>query len=81
MTGVDELEVPPRRDLWDDAAVARVQRRPATATTFATTRPSAVDERRSGLVARRLEPEDHESPPGSETGSFHMISASSRLSV
>jgi hypothetical protein len=74
----DELEVPPRRHLRHDAAEARVQlglRRDDV-------RPHApvLDDRRGGLVARRLDPEDHPRA-GSRTGSFHMISASSRLSV
>ena len=37
--------------------------------------PVLCDERRGGLVAGRLQPEDQ------ATGSFHMMSASSRLSV
>ena len=77
--GHDELEMPPRGDLRDDASVARVQvglrgddvREDA---------PVLGDERGRRLVARRLEPED-QALAGSRTGSFHMISASSRLSV
>ena len=70
-----ELEVPPRRDLGHDAAVARVQlglRGDDARADLAV----VGDERRRGLVARRLDPEDQRA-----TGSFHMISASSRLSV
>ncbi len=70
-----ELEVPPRRDLRHDPAVARVQLRLRRDDA----RPNLAlvgDERRRGLVARRLDPEDQRA-----TGSFHMISASSRLSV
>ena len=39
------------------------------------------DQRRRGLVAGGLQREDQECVAGSETGSFHMIKASSRLSV
>ena len=55
--GRDELEMPPRRDLRDDAAVLRVQLRLGgddVGEDLAVVR----DERRSGLVAGRLEPED-----------------------
>ena len=38
------------------------------------------DDRRGGLVAGRLDPENQERA-GSCTGSFHMMRASSRLSV
>ena len=75
----DELEVPPRRDLRDDAAVLRVQLGLGgddVGEDLAVVR----DERRGGLVAGRLEPED-QALAGSRTGSRHMISASSRLSV
>jgi len=75
-----ELEVPPRGDLGNDAAEARVQvrlrgrdRRPKL--------PVDGDERPGGLVARGLEPQDQGCAAASGTGSFHMISASSRLSV
>ena len=74
-----ELEVPARRDLGDDAAVAGVQvglRRDDVGADLAV----VGDESRGGLVTRRLEPED-QALAGSRTGSFHMISASSRLSV
>ena len=56
--GRDELEVPPRRDLGDDAAEARVQlglRRDDVRADLAL----RGDERRGGLVAGRLDPEDH----------------------
>ena len=77
--GRDQLEVPARGDLGHDPAEARVQlglggddagRELAV----------ARDERRGGLVAGGLDPED-QAPPGAGTGSFHMIRASSRLSV
>jgi hypothetical protein len=70
-----ELEVPPRRDFRHDAAVARVQlrlRRDDARADLAL----VGDERSGGLVAARLDPENQRA-----TGSFHMISASSRLSV
>ena len=71
----DELEMAARRDLGHDAAEARVQRglrRDDARADLANSR----DQRRSRLVARGLEPEDHGS-----SGSLHMINASSRLSV
>ena len=82
--GADQLQMAPRGDLGDDAAVTTVQfrlgsddvRQDATV---------ARDESDGGLVAGRLDPEDHPSAaPASSSariGSFHMISASSRLSV
>jgi hypothetical protein len=73
--GRHELEVPSRRDLRHDSAVASVQlglRGDDVRADLAFVR----DERRGGLVARRLDPEDQR-----PTGSFHMMSASSRLSV
>ena len=82
----DELEVAPRRDLGDDAAVARVQvglRGDDVRADLA----RLGHERRRGLVAGRLDPEDHAASACSAsafwsgTGSRHMISASSRLSV
>ena len=69
------LEVPPRRDLGHDTAVARMQlrlRRDDVRADLAL----AGDERSRGLVAARLDSENQRA-----TGSFHMISASSRLSV
>ena len=78
----DELEVPARGDLGHDAAVARVQlglRGDDVGAHLAVPR----DERDRGLVAGGLDPEDHADPlrPFASGGSFHMISASSRLSV
>ena len=80
----DELEVAPRRDLGHDAAVPRVEVR--LRGDDARANLSVLrDERRRGLVAARLDPEDHavtrRGCVGSATGSFHMMSASSRLSV
>ena len=80
MTGDDELEVAPRRDLGDDAAVARVQLRLRRDDVRADL-PLRRDERRRGLVAGGLDPEDHALSTRGCTGSFHMIRASSRLSV
>ena len=82
----DELEMSPRRDLGHDAAVARVQVGLGGDDVGANL-PLLGHERRRGLVAGRLEPEDHPvsacsaSAFWSGTGSRHMISASSRLSV
>ena len=73
----DQLEVAPRRDLGHDAAEARVQlglRRDDVRDDLAV----VGDDRRGGLVAARLDAEDH--AVGSRA-SRHMISASSRLSV
>ena len=79
-TGDDELEVAPRRDLGHDAAEAGVQvglrRRRRTSA-----RCRRRSRRRGGLVARRLDPEDHDALARTRVGSRHMISASSRLSV
>ena len=77
--GRDELEVPPRRDLGHDPSVARMEvglRGDDVRADLSVVR----DQRRRGLVTRRLEPED-QALAGSRTGSFHMIRASSRLSV
>jgi hypothetical protein len=74
----DELEVAPRRDLRHDAAVALVQQR-LRRDHGREHAPALVEERGRGLVARRLEAEDHETFSGAD--SRHMISASSRLSV
>ena len=70
----DELEVAARGNLGDDAAVARVQIGLRGDDARANL-PVLRDERRRGLVATRLDPEDQAS------ASFHMMSASSRLSV
>jgi hypothetical protein len=90
----DELEMPPRRDLGNDAAVALVQ--PRLRGHDRCEHLPVVDDCSGRLVARCLDPEDHEdaseavlSPsgrwPSSEgarsTASRHMINASSRLSV
>ncbi len=67
----DELEVPARRDLRDDASVAGVEvglRGDDVRADLAV----VGDQRRGGLVTRRLEPED-QALAGSRTGSFHMI--------
>ena len=77
--GRDELEVPPRSDLGHDASVLRVQLRLGgddVGQDLAVVR----DDGGRRLVAGRLEPED-QALAGSRTGSRHMISASSRLSV
>ena len=77
----DQLEVATRGDLGDDAAEAGVQLGLGGDDVRA---DLAVlgDDRRGGLVAGRLQPEDHAAPAESRTaGSRHMISASSRLSV
>jgi hypothetical protein len=75
----DELEVAPGRDLGDDATVAGMEvglrgddRRQHP--------PVRRDDRCRGLVAGRLDPEDH-GAPSEGAGSFHMTRASSRLSV
>ncbi len=90
-----ELEVPARGDLGDDAAVARMQVG-LGGDDVGPDLALLGDERGGRLVAGRLERENHASiMPGSDelaagagqalaasrTGSFHMISASSRLSV
>ena len=75
----DELEVPPGCDLRDDPSVARVEiglRGDDVGANLAV----VGDQRRRRLVTRRLEPEN-QALAGSRTGSFHMIKASSRLSV
>ncbi len=72
--GDDELEVATTRDLGNDAAEAGVQiglRGDDVGEDLAV----AGDECGRGLVARRLEAEDH------TRASLHMMSASSRLSV
>ena len=74
----DQLEVTARCDLGHDASVGGVQlglRRDNR-------RPHLAVSRHEGsgrLVAGRLDPENHAS--SSPAGPFHMISASSRLSV
>ena len=73
-----ELEMPPRRNLRNHSAVARMEvglGRDDVRANLA----CVGDDRGSGLVAARLESEDR--PRSRATGSFHMISASSRLSV
>ena len=74
-----ELEMATGCDLGDDTAEARVEvglrrhdRREHAA--------FGCDQSRSSLVARRLDPEDHEAC-SVLSGSRHMMSASSRLSV
>ena len=78
----DELQVAPRGDLGDHPAVAVVELR-LGGDDGRSDLALVGDDRRSGLVAGRLEREDHEaaSRPSSTDGSRHMISASSRLSV
>ena len=82
----DELEMSPRRDLGHDAAIARVQLG-LRGDDVRADLPCLGHERRRGLVARRLQAEDHPasacsaSAVWSGTGSRHMIRASSRLSV
>ncbi len=74
-----QLEMMARRDLRDDAAVPRVQL--GLRGDDVGEEPAVLrDERRRGLVAGGLDSEDH-AEARSRTGSFHMISASSRLSV
>jgi hypothetical protein len=76
--GQHELEMAARRDLGHDAAEARVE----LGLRGDDVRPDLTvvrDDRRSGLVARGLDAEDHAT--GCGCGSRHMISASSRLSV
>ena len=77
--GEQKLEMVARGDLRDDAAVPRVQlglRRDDVRE-----QPAVVgDERGRGLVAGGLQAQDH-AEARSRTGSFHMIRASSRLSV
>ena len=71
----DQLEMAARRDLGHDAAVGRVQLR-LRGDDAGADLALVGDERGRSLVAARLEPENQLA-----TGSFHMISASSRLSV
>ncbi len=74
-----ELEMPARGDLGDDSAVFRMQLG-LRGDDVGEDLSVLGDERGRSLVTRGLEPEDH-ALAGSRTGSFHMISASSRLSV
>ena len=74
-----ELEVPARSNLGDDSAVFRVQLG-LRGDDVGKDLSVLGDERGSSLVTRGLQAEDH-ALAGSRTGSFHMISASSRLSV
>ena len=80
----DQLEVTARGDLRDDAAEARVELG-LRGDDAGADGPVLLDEGRGRLVAGGLDPEDHEAPAAgsaaSSTGSFHMIIASSRLSV
>ena len=77
--GRDELEVPARRDLRHDSAEAGVEiglrrhdrRQHASVVSH---------DGGGGLVARRLDPEDHDACSDG-AGSRHMMTASSRLSV
>ena len=71
----DELEMSPRGDLRHNPAVARVKVRLRRDHGGEHLPLERHDGRRS-LVARGLDPENQR-----PTGSFHMISASSRLSV
>ena len=75
----DELEVPPRRDLGHDAAEPRVE---VCLRRNDGRQHDAVlgHDGGGGLVARRLDPEDHDACSDG-AGSRHMMSASSRLSV
>ena len=77
--GYDQLEMAPRRDLRHDAAELPVEvrlRRDDVRSDLAV----SGDEGGGGLVAGRLDAEDHETD-ASGTASRHMITASSRLSV
>jgi hypothetical protein len=74
-----ELQVPARCDLGHDAAVLRVEVS-LRGDDVREDRTVPADERGRGLVAGGLEAED-QALAGSRTGSRHMISASSRLSV
>ena len=67
-----------RGDLRDDAAEGSVQLR-LRGDDVRQDLPVLRDYRGGGLVTRGLNPEDQSS--GSLIGSFHMIKASSRLSV
>ena len=89
--GQDELQMAARRHFGHDAAVARVEIRLRCDDVRAEL-PLGRDERRGGLVARRLDAENHRQPGSSDdqdqalsaslrAGSLHMITASSRLSV
>jgi hypothetical protein len=74
--GRDQLEMPPARDLRHHAAESGMEGCLAcdhTRRNFAIVRHN----RCGGLVAARLDPEDHDGCPAS----FHMINASSLLSV
>src|SRR5581483_6851699 len=76
--GRDEFEVAARGDLGNDSAVARMQ----LGLGGDDVRPDPAvlgDDGCGGLVTARLDPEYH--ARSRATGSFHMMSASSRLSV
>ncbi len=74
----DELEVATGGDLGDDASVTLVQ--PSLRRHHRGEDAPVVHDRSGCLVARRLDPEDHETFSDGVT-SRHMIMASSRLSV
>jgi len=75
----DELEVTSRRNLGDDAAETRMEIR-LRRDDRREHAPVAGHHGGGSLVARRLQPEDHEARSDGG-GSRHMMSASSRLSV
>ena len=75
----DELEVVPRGDLGHDAPVLRVQVR-LRGDDRGEHLAFLADDRRRGLVAGGLDPEDHDAT-SLGVASRHMIRASSRLSV
>ena len=76
--GHDELEVASRSDLRDDAPEASVKLR-LRGDDVREDSPIGRDHRGGGLVTRSFDAQDQSS--GSLIGSFHMINASSRLSV
>ena len=76
--GHDELEVASRSDLRDDAPEASVKLR-LRGDDVREDSPIGRDDRGGRLVTRSFDAQDQSS--GSLIGSFHMINASSRLSV
>ena len=87
---VEQLEVAPGRDLRHDAAVARVQQT-LRRDDVRVDRPVAPDDGRAGVVAARLDAEDHApapcgavsimAPAACRSGTVrHMMRASSLLS-
>jgi len=72
----DQLQVPARGHLGHDTAVRRVQGG-LRGNDVREDGAAPRHDRRGGLIARRLDPEDHTGG----SASFHMMSASSRLSV